>query len=196
MIFYGAGGHAKVAIEAWMASGGKITAVYDDNDSIKTILGKNVDGRYQQGKFPDETLLIAVGNNKIRKEIAGKVSHRFGSIIHPSTTISPSAKIDEGTVVMAGGIVQAEAIIGKHAIINTMASVDHDCSIGDYVHIAPGVVLCGDVRIGEGVLIGAGSVVLPGVSVGKWAVIGAGSVVTKDIPEFAVAVGVPSKTRS
>lgn len=196
MIFYGAGGHAKVVIEAWMASGGKVTAVYDDNESIKTLLGKSVSGKYQPNKFPDTKLLITIGNNKIRKDISSKVGNAFGKVIHPSTIISPSAKIDDGTVVMAGGILQAETIVGKHVIINTSASIDHDCFIGDFAHIAPGVVLCGDVRIGEGALIGAGSVVLPGVSVGKWAVVGAGSVVTSDIPDLAVAVGVPSKVRS
>ncbi|MEJ0030750.1 MAG: hypothetical protein WDO15_10450 [Bacteroidota bacterium] len=83
MIFCGAGGHAKVVIEAWMASGGKITAVYDDNESIKTILGKSVSGKYQPGKFPDVKLLITIGNNKVRKEVSTKVSNPFGKVIHP-----------------------------------------------------------------------------------------------------------------
>lgn len=192
MIFYGAGGHAKVVIEAWIASGGKVTAIYDDNVAIRSVLGNNVSNKYEPS---GDDLVIAVGNNKIRQSIAGKIKNPFGKIIHPSAIISPSAKIDEGSVVMAGAIVQAETIIGKQVIINTAASVDHDCFIGDFSHVAPGVVLCGDVRIGEGCLIGAGSVVLPGVSIGKWAVVGAGSVVTSNIPDFATAVGVPSKVR-
>jgi sugar O-acyltransferase (sialic acid O-acetyltransferase NeuD family) len=196
MIFYGAGGHAKVVIEAWIASGGKVAAVFDDNESIKTLLGKSVSGKYQPDKFRETTLMITVGNNKIRKEIAVRVRNPFGKVIHPSAIISSSAKVNEGSVVMAGGIIQAETVVGKHAIINTSASVDHDCFIGDFVHVAPGVVLCGDVRIGEGSLIGAGSVILPGVSVGKWAVVGAGSVVTTNVPDFAIALGVPSKVRS
>jgi len=160
------------------------------------LLGKSVDGKYQNSKFQDAKLVITVGNNKIRKEIAGKIQRACGKVIHPSTIISPSSKIGEGTVIMAGGIIQAETIVGKHTIVNTSASVDHDCFIDDFVHIAPGVVLCGDVKIGEGALIGAGSVILPGVSVGKWATIGAGSVVTSNIPDLAIAVGVPSKVRS
>lgn len=35
--------------------------------------------------------------------------------------------------------------------------------------------------------------ILPGVSVGQHAVIGAASVVTKDVPDYAVAVGNPAK---
>jgi sugar O-acyltransferase (sialic acid O-acetyltransferase NeuD family) len=196
MIFYGAGGHAKVVIEAWMASGGKVTAIYDDNEGIRILLGKSVSGKYSNDKFPESTLIITVGSNSARRDIAARVRRTFGTVIHPGTTISPSAKIDEGTVVMAGSILQAETTIGKHAIINTGAHVDHDCHIGDFVHVAPGSILCGDVRIGEGALIGAGSTILPGVSVGKWAVVGAGSVVTTDVPDRALAIGVPSKIRS
>ena len=47
--------------------------------------------------------------------------------------------------------------------------------------------------INDDVWIGAHSVILPGVTIGKGAVIGAGSVVTSNIPEYAVAVGVPAK---
>ena len=43
------------------------------------------------------------------------------------------------------------------------------------------------------VWIGANAIVLRGVRVGTGSVIGAGAVVTKDVPEFAVVVGVPAK---
>lgn len=49
------------------------------------------------------------------------------------------------------------------------------------------------ITLGDDVWIGANSVVLPGVTIGTGAVIGAGSVVTKDIPEYAIAVGNPAK---
>ena len=47
--------------------------------------------------------------------------------------------------------------------------------------------------MGDDVWIGTNSVVLPGVTIGKGAVIGAGTVVTKDIPEYAIAVGNPAR---
>ena len=49
------------------------------------------------------------------------------------------------------------------------------------------------VTLGNDVWIGHGSVVLPGVTIGDGAAIGAGAVVSKDIPAFAIAVGVPAK---
>jgi phosphonate metabolism protein (transferase hexapeptide repeat family) len=49
------------------------------------------------------------------------------------------------------------------------------------------------VVIGNDVWIGHGAVVLPGVRIGNGAAIGAAAVVSKDVPDFAVAVGVPAK---
>jgi acetyltransferase-like isoleucine patch superfamily enzyme len=50
-----------------------------------------------------------------------------------------------------------------------------------------------NIKVGDDVWIGANVIVLPGVLIGSHAVIGAGSVVTKDIPDFAIAVGNPAK---
>jgi len=49
------------------------------------------------------------------------------------------------------------------------------------------------VTIGHDVWIGHGAIVLPGRRIGNGAVIGAGSVVTKDIPDYAIAVGNPAR---
>jgi len=49
------------------------------------------------------------------------------------------------------------------------------------------------VVLGPDVWVGHGAVILPGVTVGAGAAIGAGAVVTKDVPDFAVVVGVPAR---
>ena len=49
------------------------------------------------------------------------------------------------------------------------------------------------VRIGNDVWIGLNAVVMDGVTIGDGAVIGAGAVVTKDIPPYAIAVGMPAR---
>ena len=49
------------------------------------------------------------------------------------------------------------------------------------------------VFIGNDVWIGLNAIIMDGVTIGDGAVIGAGAVVTKDIPPYAIAVGVPAK---
>lgn len=49
------------------------------------------------------------------------------------------------------------------------------------------------VRIGSGSWLGHGTIVLPGSTIGRHVVVGAGSVVTGDLPDFAVAAGVPAR---
>jgi acetyltransferase EpsM len=96
---------------------------------------------------------------------------------------------------MPGAIVNAKSNIGKHCILNTNSSVDHECVLGDFVHIAPAATLAGNVEVGEGSLIGMGAVVLPYVKIGKWCKIGAGAVVVKDVPDGKTVIGVPAKIK-
>lgn len=195
MVFYGASGHGKVIIDAWVLSGGVVTGIVDDNIKIKRLGPFAVFGKYEPSLFPGVPLVIAIGNNEVRKTISGKVTASFGKVLHPAATIAKSALISVGTVVMAGAIVNADARIGEHAIVNTGAVVDHDCVVGDFVHVSPNATLCGGVVIGEGAHIGAGATVIQNIKIGKWAVIGAGSVVIEDVPDYALVVGVPGKIK-
>lgn len=99
--------------------------------------------------------------------------------------------------------------IGKNVFINSnlLAMARGGITIEDGVQIAANVQLisnnhdpydlqvltCKPVHIGRQAWIGAGATILPGVRVGKHAVVGAMSVVTKDVPDYAVAVGNPAK---
>ncbi len=193
MILYGASGHAKVIIDSCLSISQKVILLFDDNPSITKLDSIKVVNGYQTELFPDEELILAVGDNKLRQELSNKISHKFGIVCNAFSYISNSSVISEGTVVFAHAIIQPATMIGKHCIVNTKASIDHDCRIDSFVHIAPGATICGGVSVGEGAFVGAGSVVLPNIRIGKWAVIGAGSVVIKDVPDYAVIVGNPGK---
>jgi acetyltransferase-like isoleucine patch superfamily enzyme len=47
--------------------------------------------------------------------------------------------------------------------------------------------------IGNDVWIGSNSVIMKGVKIGDGVIIGAGSIVTKDVPDYAISIGTPSK---
>lgn len=195
MVFYGASGHGKVIVEAWIASGGTVAGIVDDNTAITRLGDFSVSGPYDEKKFSGIPLVVSIGHNAVRKRIVERIRAQYGKVFHPSAIISQSASIGEGTVMMAGTIINAGSSIGKHVILNTGSVVDHDCSIGDFVHISPNATLCGGVVIDEGTHIGAGATVIPNVRIGKWATIGAGSVIIRDVPDYAVVVGVPGKVR-
>ena len=48
-------------------------------------------------------------------------------------------------------------------------------------------------KIGNDVWVGENAIILAGVNIGDGAIIGAGAVVTKDVPPYAIVVGVPAK---
>lgn len=50
------------------------------------------------------------------------------------------------------------------------------------------------ITIGHDTWIGHGAIIMPGVTIGTGAIVGSGAVVTRDIADFAVAVGVPART--
>ena len=94
---------------------------------------------------------------------------------------------------MPNAVVNSSAKIGKGTIINTCASVDHDCEIGDFVHIACGAHIAGTVVVGNGTWVGIGASVSNNLSICGEVKIGAGAVVVKDITEQGTYVGVPAR---
>ena len=193
-ILIGGGGHARVVssiIEAQENS--HLEVVFDSNSKIETLDGVENFHKYNPDQFPNAIAIVAIGDNKIRKQLAQTIQHVFGKLIHPSASIDRLGLVGEGSVVMHHAVIQRGTRIGKHGIINTASSVDHDCVLGDFVHIAPNATLCGGVQIGDETFIGAGVVVLPQIKIGKRVTVGAGSVVTKNIPDGATVVGNPGK---
>jgi sugar O-acyltransferase (sialic acid O-acetyltransferase NeuD family) len=197
MYLYGAGGHSKVITDILNSLGIEVIGMFDDNPPNARFKGMEIrDGIRLLGEgFPalDAPLIISVGNNARRAELASLIGVTYGTAIHGTAIISDQATIGVGTVVLHGAIVQAGATIGTHVLINTAASIDHDNVIGDYAHISPHATLCGHVHVGEGTHIGAGAVVIPSIRIGCWCTVGAGAVVIRDVPDFATVVGNPAK---
>lgn len=187
MYLYGASGHGKVVKEILEDSGIKVKAFIDDNQSLSVFFGLPVLHK-ANGLEP---IIVCVGKCDVRRQIVEHLNCKFASAIHSSAVVSPSAKIGEGTVVMQGSVIQADVVIGKHCIVNTKASIDHESVVEDFVHVAPGSTISGNVHIGAGTWIGAGSTVIQGVRIGKNCFIGAGSVIVKDVPDNSKGYGVP-----
>src|ERR1700674_4935367 len=202
----GAGGHAKVLLEALQANGDvEVVGLLDADPALKgsEVLGVRVLGSdellpqlHKDGLRHVFMGVGGVGDNSRRRELFEKV--RTGgfdllSVRHPSAVVSPSAVLGEGTCLCPGAIVGAGARLGRNVIINTGAIVEHDCELGDHVHIASGAVLAGGVVVGSGAAVGAGASVRQGVRIGSDALIAMGAAVINDVPDGAVVAGVPAR---
>jgi sugar O-acyltransferase (sialic acid O-acetyltransferase NeuD family) len=204
VLIVGGGGHAKVLIEALRLCSITILGIIDA-DAAKIgieVSGIRIigDDKVTSGYKPETILLVngigSVRLPKIRTAVFEKfkaTGFTFATIIHPSAVVASDVVLGEGAQIMAGVVIQPGCIIGADTIVNTRASIDHDCKIGDHVHLAPGVVLSGGVKVGTGVHIGTGTTVIQGVSIGENCLVGAGSVIVNDIPSDAEVMGVPAK---
>ncbi len=193
---YGAGGHAMVVATVLEDLGVDIVGMLDDAPGQGHPLSFRVQRGLADREGPpvfDHPVVLAIGDNRARADLAGIITSPFFTAVHPSALIARRVTIGEGTIVLQGSVIQHNARIGRHVLINTAASIDHDNVIGDFVHVSPHATLCGHVEVGEGTHIGAGATVIPSVKIGRWVTIGAGSVVTADVPDGATAVGVPAR---
>lgn len=193
VIIIGAGEHARVVLDSLQSANREVLALFDTRYDGQQFMNMKVFGAYTPDQFTEAGAIVAIGANDIRKMVCATVKHPFAASIDKTAVVSRHATIGKGSMVLHGAIIQQGSAIGEHVIVNTAAHIDHDCKISDFVHLAPGSSLCGRITVGEGTLVGAGSTIIPGIRIGAWCTVGAGSVVTRDLPDYAVAVGNPAK---
>jgi len=140
---------------------------------------------------------IAIGDNQVRNKVYDELEKKNLSpvnAIHPSSVIDASATIAiHGVMIAANATVNPLARIGTGVICNTGCIIEHECVVGDFAHIGPGAVLCGNVKIGSRTFVGANAVIKQGITIGKNVMIGAGAVVVKNVPDNVTVIGVPAK---
>lgn len=119
-----------------------------------------------------------------------------------------------GAKIGAGVSLGQNVFVGNKVTIGDRCKIQNNVSIYDNVHLREGV-FCGpsmvftnvynprslierkdqykDTIVEKGATLGANCTVVCGVKVGAYAFVGAGAVVNKDVPDYALVVGVPAK---
>ena len=207
IIIVGGGGHAKAVITIVKKIKKYRILGYVDIRNNGSILGVKYLGGDQEllellKRNPGCSAVLGIGYVTIsakRRELKAKLKKsgfKLPAIVSPTAVINEEVVIGEGTVIHDNVVVNSGTRIGAGAIINNTSSIDHDCRIGDFVHIAPGAVLSGGVQVGENSIVGIGSCVVQYKTITKDCIIGAGAAVINDCLKPGVYVGVPAKMRS
>lgn len=202
----GAGGHAKVMVEALRAAGGwELVGLLDPDRSLHgttvaglVVLGGDemLDGLRSDGVSHAFVAVGSVRPTLLRRrlfEVLCARGFRPADALHPAAVASPSATWGGGLALLAMGVINADATLGNNVIVNTGGIVEHDCVVGSHVHVAPGARLGGGVRVGDGAHVGMGALVLEGVNIGAGALVAAGAVVREDVSGGAIVAGVPAR---
>ncbi|RPA68080.1 acetyltransferase [Cyclobacteriaceae bacterium YHN15] len=196
VFLFGYSGHSYVIIESLLDAGFDIKGYFEFQKAERNPYDLKYLGYEGQADIKsivrNDLVFPSIGDNLIRRKVIGLFDelqlNQFVAI-DPSANVSRTATINYSTYIGKNVTLNAQSIIGKGVILNTSCIVEHECKVSDYVHIAPGAILCGNVYVGEGSFVGANSVVRQNVKINEDNVIGAGSVVTSNIEEKGIWAG-------
>ena len=142
------------------------------------------------------------------------------AIADDGAVIGEGARVWHFVHVCGGARIGRNVSLGQNVFVGNKVTIGDNCkiqnnvSVYDNVHLEEGV-FCGpsmvftnvynprslierkdeyrDTLIGKGASLGANCTIICGVRIGSFAFVGAGAMVNKDVPDYALTVGVPAR---
>ena len=118
------------------------------------------------------------------------------------------AKIGKGVSLGQNVFVGNKVVIGDHCKVQNNVSVYDNVTLEEGVFCGPSMVFTNvynprslierkdqyrDTLVKKGATLGANCTIVCGITIGEYSFVGAGAVVNKDVPAYALMVGVPAK---
>ncbi len=131
-----------------------------------------------------------------------------GSRVWHFVHVCSGAKIGKGVSLGQNVFVGNKVTIGDHCKIQNNVSVYDNVHLEEGVFCGPSMVFTNvynprslierkdqylDTLVKKGATLGANCTIVCGVTIGAYAFVGAGAVINKDVPAYALMVGVPAR---
>lgn len=131
-----------------------------------------------------------------------------GSRVWHFVHVCGGAKIGKGVSLGQNVFVGNKVVIGDHCKIQNNVSVYDNVTLEESVFCGPSMVFTNvynprslierkeeyrDTLVKRGASLGANCTIVCGITIGEYAFIGAGAVINRDVPEYALMVGVPAR---
>jgi len=131
-----------------------------------------------------------------------------GSRVWHFVHVCGGAKIGKGVSLGQNVFVGNKVVIGDYCKVQNNVSVYDNVTLEEGVFCGPSMVFTNvynprslierkdqyrDTLVKKGATLGANCTIVCGVTIGQYAFVGAGAVVNKDVPAYALMVGVPAK---
>jgi len=204
IVVLGGGGHAKVLIAILKKLHAYNILGYTDPRQHGDILGipyLGTDDALKAIRADRSSCAAAIGIGTVRpsslraerRQFLEALEFALPPIIAPTAIVNEDVEVGPATVIFDGVVVNSGSRIGRGVILNTNSTIEHDCTIEDDVHVAPGATLSGGVRVGTRCIVGVGATVIQSVSICAECLVGAGATVTENISQPGVYVGTPAR---
>lgn len=149
----------------------------------------------------DKYFVIAIANSAIRERLAKRCLDAGVAPLDvraANVVTLDDVEIGEGAILCSFSHLTSTIRIGRFFHANNHSYVAHDCVVGDFVTLAPGAKINGNVHLDDHTYVGSGAVIKQGTPdrprrIGRGAVIGMGAVVTRDVAAGETVVGNPAR---
>lgn len=163
------------------------------------IYGSKVLGSIDQiEKYLNNTpdVILAISSPSAKATIVQRLSAYdlcFPNLIFATSWLSKKVKIGRGVIIYPGTSINYETNIDDFVVINMNCSIGHNCTLGKFATLSPGVNLGGFTLLEQEVFMGIGAATRQNIRVGARSVVGGQAMVTKEIPANSVVAGVPAR---